>query len=142
MSSAGALHRCRSWFSDQGWKPFPFQLQAWSTYLDGGCGLVNAPTGSGKTLFVAIAGHRRGRGAHEDGPSVVRWRSTYLDHTDPCTSEGDPSERGACCSGLRRRMGSGCAHWRQYAEVKQATKEEAPPDINHYAREYPRDAQQ
>ena len=58
MSSAGALHRCRSWFSDQGWKPFPFQLQAWSTYLDGGCGLVNAPTGSGKTyslLLPAIA---------------------------------------------------------------------------------------
>ena len=58
MSFAGALHRCRSWFSDQGWKPFPFQLQAWSTYLDGGCGLVNAPTGSGKTyslLLPAIA---------------------------------------------------------------------------------------
>ena len=58
MSSAGALHRCRSWFSDQGWKPFPFQLQAWSIYLDGGCGLVNAPTGSGKTyslLLPAIA---------------------------------------------------------------------------------------
>jgi len=58
MSFAGALHRCRGWFSDQGWKPFPFQLQAWSTYLDGGCGLVNAPTGSGKTyslLLPAIA---------------------------------------------------------------------------------------
>ena len=58
MSFAGALHRCRSWFSDQGWKPFPFQLQTWSTYLDGGCGLVNAPTGSGKTyslLLPAIA---------------------------------------------------------------------------------------
>ena len=43
---------------DRGWKPFPFQLQAWSTYLDGGCGLVNAPTGSGKTyslLLPAIA---------------------------------------------------------------------------------------
>ena len=58
MSFAGALHRCRGWFSDQGWKPFPFQLQTWSTYLDGGCGLVNAPTGSGKTyslLLPAIA---------------------------------------------------------------------------------------
>lgn len=58
MSSASALHLCRGWFKEQAWKPFPFQLQAWSTYLDGGCGLVNAPTGSGKTyslLLPAIA---------------------------------------------------------------------------------------
>ena len=58
MSAASALQLCRGWFSDQGWKPFPFQLQVWSTYLDGGCGLVNAPTGSGKTyslLLPAIA---------------------------------------------------------------------------------------
>lgn len=58
MPSHEALQRCRHWFKDQGWTPFPFQLQAWSAYLEGGCGLVNAPTGSGKTyslLLPAIA---------------------------------------------------------------------------------------
>ena len=58
MSSADALVHCRAWFSSQGWTAFPFQIQAWSSYLDGSSGLVNAPTGSGKTyslLLPAIA---------------------------------------------------------------------------------------
>jgi ATP-dependent Lhr-like helicase len=53
-----AIQHCRRWFKDQGWTPFAFQLQAWSAYLSGGQGLVNAPTGSGKTyslLLPAIA---------------------------------------------------------------------------------------
>ena len=58
MNSSAAIGRCRQWFKGQGWTPFPFQLQAWSAYIEGGCGLVNAPTGSGKTyslLLPAIA---------------------------------------------------------------------------------------
>ena len=57
------LQHCRSWFSDQGWLPFTFQIQAWSALLSGASGMVNAPTGSGKTyslLLPAIA-----RGLHE-----------------------------------------------------------------------------
>jgi ATP-dependent Lhr-like helicase len=42
------------WFSAQGWKPFEFQCQAWQAYLDGFSGLVNAPTGSGKTYSLLI----------------------------------------------------------------------------------------
>mgnify|MGYP000047106752 CR=1 FL=1 len=55
---ATALNLCRNWFEDQGWKPFSFQIQAWSAALNGECGIVNAPTGSGKTyslLLPAIA---------------------------------------------------------------------------------------
>ena len=58
MSSADSLVHCRAWFSSQGWKAFPFQIQAWSSYLNGRSGIVNAPTGSGKTyslLLPAIA---------------------------------------------------------------------------------------
>ena len=58
MSSAAALNNCRAWFSSQGWKAFPFQIRTWSAYLNGSSGLVNAPTGSGKTyslLLPAIA---------------------------------------------------------------------------------------
>jgi ATP-dependent helicase Lhr and Lhr-like helicase len=45
------------WFSSKGWTPFHFQRQAWKAYLEGSNGLVNAPTGSGKTysLLVPVA---------------------------------------------------------------------------------------
>lgn len=36
-------------FEARGWKPFDFQLRAWRAYLDGHSGLINAPTGVGKT---------------------------------------------------------------------------------------------
>jgi len=42
------------WFNSQGWKPFAFQQEAWDAYLDGKSGLVNAPTGSGKTYSLAV----------------------------------------------------------------------------------------
>ena len=42
------------WFNDQGWSPFPFQWAAWEAYLDGFNGILNAPTGSGKTYSLLI----------------------------------------------------------------------------------------
>ena len=44
----------RDWFEQQGWQAFPFQLDAWRAYLEGRSGVVNAPTGSGKTYALAI----------------------------------------------------------------------------------------
>jgi ATP-dependent Lhr-like helicase len=38
-----------SLFSTRSWKPFPFQESAWRAYLEGRSGLINAPTGLGKT---------------------------------------------------------------------------------------------
>lgn len=45
-----------TWFSNQGWKPFAFQKQTWTAFLQKKNGLLNAPTGSGKTyaLWVPI----------------------------------------------------------------------------------------
>jgi ATP-dependent Lhr-like helicase len=40
------------YFHHKGWSPFPFQIQAWNDYLDGKSGLLNAPTGSGKTFAL------------------------------------------------------------------------------------------
>ena len=40
------------WFQDQGWKAFPFQTQTWTAFLQGKNGLLNAPTGSGKTYAL------------------------------------------------------------------------------------------
>ena len=40
------------WFKDQGWQPFPFQKKTWTAFLNGQHGLLNAPTGSGKTYAL------------------------------------------------------------------------------------------
>jgi ATP-dependent Lhr-like helicase len=42
------------WFEKQGWKPFAFQTQTWTAFLQGKNGLLNAPTGSGKTYALWI----------------------------------------------------------------------------------------
>lgn len=42
------------WFEQQDWKPFPFQRQTWTAFLQGKNGLLNAPTGSGKTYALWI----------------------------------------------------------------------------------------
>lgn len=43
-----------SWFQSKSWTPFPFQKQTWKAFLDGKHGLLNAPTGSGKTYALWI----------------------------------------------------------------------------------------
>ncbi|MBF00744.1 MAG: DNA ligase-associated DEXH box helicase [Flavobacterium sp.] len=40
------------WFDSKGWKPFSFQTQTWTAFLQGKNGLLNAPTGSGKTYAL------------------------------------------------------------------------------------------
>jgi ATP-dependent Lhr-like helicase len=42
------------WFQQNNWKPFTFQVEAWKAYLEGNHGLVNAPTGSGKTYSLIV----------------------------------------------------------------------------------------
>lgn len=43
-----------NWFSKRGWKPKQFQLDTWRAYASGYHGLLNAPTGTGKTLALWI----------------------------------------------------------------------------------------
>ena len=42
------------WFEIQKWTPFDFQIEAWDAYLGGFSGIVNAPTGSGKTYSLLL----------------------------------------------------------------------------------------
>jgi ATP-dependent Lhr-like helicase len=50
------FHIAEDYFQQQGWTAFPFQRNTWDAFLAGKHGLLNAPTGSGKTyaLWVAI----------------------------------------------------------------------------------------
>ena len=41
-----------NWFEEQNWKPFAFQKKTWKAFLQGKHGLLNAPTGSGKTYAL------------------------------------------------------------------------------------------
>ena len=48
------IHKAELWFNERNWKPFQFQREAWEAYLNGRSGMINAPTGSGKTYSLAV----------------------------------------------------------------------------------------
>ena len=50
-----ALAPIEAWFTQQGWTPMAFQRQCWRAYLAGESGLLQVPTGSGKT-YAAVMG--------------------------------------------------------------------------------------
>lgn len=63
----------KSWFSKKKWTPLPFQEAAWKAYSEGKNGLVNAPTGSGKTyslLLPAIVQHSQ-QDQQSKGPIII-----------------------------------------------------------------------
>src|ERR1043165_1304624 len=45
----------RTWLAEKGLKPFAFQEEAWQAWCRGESGLVNAPTGFGKTFSIFLA---------------------------------------------------------------------------------------
>ncbi len=52
LTKAELFHLAENWFEAKGWKPFPFQMKTWRAFLSGKHGLLNAPTGSGKTYAL------------------------------------------------------------------------------------------
>jgi ATP-dependent Lhr-like helicase len=78
MTHADLIQKAKAWFDSKGWKPFPFQYQVWQAYLCGQSGLVNAPTGSGKTyslvvpiLLEFIAQHPQSPNRKFNGPQAI-----------------------------------------------------------------------
>ena len=51
MKAFSIIH---NWLNKKGWQPFAFQEETWNCILEGRNGLVNAPTGCGKTYSVFI----------------------------------------------------------------------------------------
>lgn len=52
--------KIQCWFENRGWQPFDYQTKTWQAVLDGKNGLLNAPTGSGKTFALFM-------------PVLIRW---------------------------------------------------------------------
>ncbi|RYY98028.1 MAG: ligase-associated DNA damage response DEXH box helicase [Chitinophagaceae bacterium] len=54
----------QEWLAAKSFRPFPYQEEAWQHILNGRSGLVNAPTGSGKTYSVFLGSVIRFINAH------------------------------------------------------------------------------
>jgi superfamily II DNA or RNA helicase len=53
--SDAASRKVSAWFTERGWKPFPFQKEVWKAYGNGDSGLLHCTTGAGKTFAVWFA---------------------------------------------------------------------------------------
>lgn len=49
------LEKIKKFFKNNEWKPLPFQLQSWEAYFNGENGIIQVPTGCGKT-YAALMG--------------------------------------------------------------------------------------
>src|SRR5437764_4533280 len=54
MNKHPGLLKVEQWFRQRGIEPFAFQRETWNAYLAGESGLIQAPTGMGKTLAAAL----------------------------------------------------------------------------------------
>ncbi len=59
------------WFSEQGWDVFPFQRESWDYFDRGFSGIVNAPTGSGKTYALLLPAMRQAALLKDKGVKVL-----------------------------------------------------------------------
>jgi len=55
MSHPDPLAPIEAWFAGRGWTPMAFQRRCWKAFLGGDSGLLQVPTGSGKT-YAAVMG--------------------------------------------------------------------------------------
>ena len=49
------ISKIKQFFSSNGWKPLPYQVESWEAFLNGESGLIQVPTGCGKT-YAALMG--------------------------------------------------------------------------------------
>lgn len=74
MNRPELVATAEAWFKGRGWKAFPFQKQTWTAFLQGKNGLLNAPTGSGKTyaLWIPIVLDHLKRTSGKKAPSGIK----------------------------------------------------------------------
>ncbi|MDX1908099.1 MAG: ligase-associated DNA damage response DEXH box helicase [Bacteroidia bacterium] len=64
-----------AWYTQRGWTMFPFQAEMLAQYLQGNSGLLNAPTGAGKTYALWL-------------PAVLDWVGDHPDTWQTQTQNG------------------------------------------------------
>lgn len=60
----GGIQEIEKWFSEKNWEPFDYQREVWDAVLNGKNGLLNAPTGSGKTYALYM-------------PVLIKWMNEH-----------------------------------------------------------------
>jgi len=67
------LEPVKRWFDHRGWTPQPFQQEVWEAFVMKKSGLLQAPTGSGKTYaaMAAVMSSHRAQ-AHASGRGGLR----------------------------------------------------------------------
>ncbi len=133
LSNKALLDLGSAWFTDRGWKPFPFQREAWRAYLNGESGLVNAPTGSGKTYslilpilleFIREQGGVAGAKSNQKGHGL---RAIWLTPIRALTREiQGAAQRAVDDLGLNWRVGVRSGDTSSGDRAKQKTR---PPEI-------------
>lgn len=54
IKSSPGHKQVKKWFKSQGWKPFTFQEDVWTSFCEGKNGLIHTSTGTGKTYAALI----------------------------------------------------------------------------------------
>jgi ATP-dependent Lhr-like helicase len=114
-----ALPIARRWYKQRGWKMFPFQKACLEHYLAGKNGVLNAPTGSGKTFAIGLPFliQDKLRGDYKKGLKVL-WitplRALSVDITNALQEAADELETGWR---IERRSGDVSAS-RKQAQLK------------------------
>ena len=49
------IYKIKQFFFSNGWEPLPYQLESWKAFLNGENGIIQVPTGCGKT-YAALMG--------------------------------------------------------------------------------------
>jgi len=49
------ISKIKKFFSTNGWEPLPYQIESWEAFLNGDSGIIQVPTGCGKT-YAALMG--------------------------------------------------------------------------------------
>lgn len=87
---SGLITEGEYWFHLQGFQPFNYQKAAWEAYLSGYSGLINAPTGSGKTFSLLVPIILEGKVVHRYSPGI---KSIWI---TPIRSLGREIKKAAC----------------------------------------------
>ncbi|MCX5689121.1 MAG: ligase-associated DNA damage response DEXH box helicase [Planctomycetota bacterium] len=75
---ASGLAQVESWFGDRGWTPFAFQRSVWDAHQRGQSGLIQVPTGAGKTYAAFMGALAQTIDGERISPSVSGLQILYV----------------------------------------------------------------